>query len=66
MMADPRRGEEYVRWLHETGADESDAAYARAIQDLRNGSRSWPFGSLRGRNRQNKRRAAIRQSEKDE
>lgn len=41
-------------------------AYVQAVQDLRRGSRSRPFGSLKGRNRQNKRRAAIRQSQKDE
>lgn len=45
----PRRGDEYVRWL----------------QELRQGSRARPVGSLRGRNRQNERRAAIRQSRRD-
>lgn len=46
----PRRGEEYVR----------------LTQQLRQGSRSRPFGSLRGRNRQNRRREAIDRSRRED
>jgi hypothetical protein len=45
----PRLGEEYVRWT----------------QELRRSSVARPHGSLRRRNRQNKRRAAIERSKQE-